>query len=172
MTWMQTYTGKRFDFINVDVDNIDIVDIAHSLAYSCRYGGHCKEFYSIAQHSVICSAYVPQEYQFEALMHDAAEAYIGDIVSPLKGQLRNLPAIERVIEQSIANKFGLIYPFPPVILKVDRQLALAERKFLFNDLIPWDIHEDPLDLPKLAPWHPIQAESTFMQAFDFFNKEK
>lgn len=81
---MCTYSGKRFNPIDPNVDDISIVDIAHSLSNVCRYGGQCKEFYSVAQHSVICSWEADYSLKKKLLMHDASEAYIGDIIAPLK----------------------------------------------------------------------------------------
>jgi 5'-deoxynucleotidase YfbR-like HD superfamily hydrolase len=84
MSFIQTLSGKRFDYINSTADDVDIEDIANALSNICRFAGHVPEFYSVAQHSVLCSQIVPPEFAFEALMHDAAEAYCQDIPQPLK----------------------------------------------------------------------------------------
>jgi len=81
--WITTYTGKRFHYLDPQPEEIDIVDIAHALSLTCRFGGHCKEFYSVAEHSIRVAEIVPKEFQLLALLHDAGEAYTGDVQSPI-----------------------------------------------------------------------------------------
>jgi len=82
--WMQIFTGKKFWPLDPKSEEVDIKDIALSLAFQCRFNGHSNYFYSIAQHSVIVSKIVSKDQASAALLHDAAETYIGDMVSPLK----------------------------------------------------------------------------------------
>lgn len=92
--WIQTYTGKCVDPLNVDPQQVRIGDIAHSLSLQCRFAGHCKEFYSVAEHCVRVSVQLQLTYRHDVkllmlgLMHDAAEAYLPDIPSPLKQFVR------------------------------------------------------------------------------------
>ncbi|EIP2356414.1 HD family hydrolase, partial [Shigella flexneri] len=79
MSFIQTLTGKKFNYINSTIDDIYIEDIAGALSNICRFAGHLPDFYSVAQHSVLCSQLVAPEFAFEALMHDATEAYCQDI---------------------------------------------------------------------------------------------
>ena len=81
---IRTFTGKVFDLKILDPESICIEDIAHALAKTTRFGGHLKEFYSVAQHSVLMAQLVPSELKVEALLHDASEAYLGDMPSPFK----------------------------------------------------------------------------------------
>ncbi len=69
------FLGSIFYYDRINKDDIDINDIAVSLSNICRFAGHLSHFYSVAQHAVLCSQLVPQEFAFEALMHDATEAY-------------------------------------------------------------------------------------------------
>jgi uncharacterized protein len=88
--WIQTYTGRRVYPLDPSPEDIDIADIAHALSNVCRFTGHVREFYSVAQHSVIVSECVPAPFALLGLMHDAPEAYIGDISRPLKKSLAAL----------------------------------------------------------------------------------
>lgn len=85
MYWIRTYSGLRFNYDDIHGSEIRIEDIAHALSNMCRFGGHSKEFYSVAQHSVHVMHHVPDWAKYPALLHDSGEAYTGDIVTPLKG---------------------------------------------------------------------------------------
>ena len=120
-----TYTGKQFFFDDVQPDSIDIRDIAHALSQLCRFTGHSNLFYSVAQHSLLVSEKMPGRPidKLTALLHDAAEAYIGDVSSPLKSQMRycgsdyesegpsHYDDLEREVNTVIQKKFSL----PPAI---------------------------------------------------------
>lgn len=84
--WIQTFTGGKFWPLDPRPEDFQIADIAHALSNVCRYGGHTKRFYSVAEHAVIVSLYVPRQWRREALLHDLSEAYTGDMVRPLKYQ--------------------------------------------------------------------------------------
>ncbi len=107
MTWITTFSGRRFDYINPDIYSIRISDIAHALSNECRYAGHCPQFYSVAQHSILTSMIVPPALALEALLHDAAEAYCKDIPSPLKRLLPDYQIIEGRVDALIRSNFGL-----------------------------------------------------------------
>lgn len=79
MSFIKTFSGKHFYYDRINKDDIVINDIAFSLSNICRFAGHLSHFYSVAQHAVLCSQLVPQEFAFEALMHDATEVYCQDI---------------------------------------------------------------------------------------------
>jgi 5'-deoxynucleotidase YfbR-like HD superfamily hydrolase len=106
---MCTYSGKRFNPINPNIDDISIIDIAHSLSNVCRYGGQCKEFYCVAQHSVVCAWEAPYPIKKKLLLHDASEGYIGDIISPLKAtpQYEAYREIEDNLMAAIYERFDL-----------------------------------------------------------------
>ena len=80
--WIQTYTGKKFFPMNPKTEDLDIIDIAHALSMKCRFVGHTKQFYSVAQHSVIVSWNCSNPHL--GLLHDAAEAYLPDVPAPIK----------------------------------------------------------------------------------------
>ena len=103
--WRSTYTGKKFHFLDPQPDEICIEDIAHALSLTCRFGGACNEFYSVAEHSIRVAEIVPKEYKLHALLHDAAEAYLADMVRPMKSSLPGFKKMEDTILFAIWKKF-------------------------------------------------------------------
>lgn len=162
----QTYTGKRFDPFQPNPDSIDINDIAHSLSMLCRYNGHSKEFYSVAQHSVIVSKYVPERYALQGLLHDASETYIADLVRPIKRYFKDYLLIEERLMEAIANRFDLLWPFPGVVKEMDTRALITE----FRDVMS---HHEMINLPDVEPFEdkivPIMhndAEKAFLGRFN------
>ena len=96
-TWFLTTTGRQFWPASPDPEQIQIEDIAHALSNLCRFGGHTREFYSVAQHSVLVSQNVPDDLRLVGLMHDATEAYCGDMIRPLKNVLPEFKELENGI---------------------------------------------------------------------------
>src|SRR3954471_16493110 len=125
--YLQTVSGRWVNPFDPEPDQLDAGDIARALANQCRFGGHCRVFYSVAQHSVIVSELVEQcggdaEDVFAALMHDATEAYLGDMPHPLKHRSALGTAFKEAeahLEQVIAKRFN-IKPGVAEIKKVDR----------------------------------------------------
>jgi uncharacterized protein len=111
MTWVQTYTGKRFDLLNPKVEDICTADICFSLSKQCRFFGHTSEFYSVAEHSYRVMKIVGEEAKSWALLHDATEAYIGDISRPMRRSLKAVSgfdwvkSIEDEISECIREKY-------------------------------------------------------------------
>lgn len=140
MGWIQTASGKKFSILEPDVDQIDIDDIAHALSMLCRFNGHCTKFYSVAEHSVHVSREVEPELALVGLLHDAAEAYLGDIPTPLKRLLPNFKEFEDRMEEAIGTKFGIdANLFKGTELKrADTQLLVDEKEALMVDAPePW-----------------------------------
>lgn len=121
-----TASGHYYDYTKMD-NLISGVDIARALSRICRFGGQLRpdvEFYSVAQHSVIVSYLVPHEHALHALFHDAAEAYIGDMMRPLKNLLPDYKAIEKSVEAEVMLALGFPLEMPPCI-KIADIIALA-----------------------------------------------
>jgi hypothetical protein len=161
--------GSFFSLLNPTVDMIDIEHIAHATSQLCRFTGHCSTFYSVAQHCVIVSHFVPPELALTGLLHDATEAYIGDVSRPLKDALDQrapgiLEGIENQIHQVIGAKYGHPFPFPPEIKQADNLALAMERRDLMVGAVPWPHLPDP-PAQKLTPWEPLQAEITFLARF-------
>ncbi|EFH9192653.1 HD family hydrolase [Escherichia coli] len=169
MSFIQTLSGKKFDYLNATTDDIDIEDVANSLSNICRFAGHLPEFYSVAQHSVLCSQIVPPEFAFEALLHDAAEAYCQDIPAPLKALLPDYRWIETQVDDLIRCAFGLPLQQSPVVKYADLIMLATERRDLeIDDGTKWDILEGiPCsDVIQIIPLRPGQAFGLFMNRFN------
>lgn len=126
-----TFTGKYVDVGNPTPDMFCIEDIAHALSMQPRFGGHLKKFYSVAQHSINCSFDVPDEDSLAALLHDASEAYLCDIPSPIKKLLPDYKRIEHKLMTVIAEKFGFKYPLSPTVKDADKYFLERE----------WSVHK-------------------------------
>ena len=117
---IRTFSGHYLDVFDPDPDKITIEDIAHSLAMQPRFGGHTKRFFSVAEHSMDVATFVPFELKLEALLHDASDAYIGDMPSPIKSRLPDFQRLEDNLMQVIAKKFGFGWPISDVVKDSDR----------------------------------------------------
>jgi uncharacterized protein len=138
--WIQTFTGKQFWPLDPRAEDVDIVDIAHSLSMQCRYNGHCREFYSVAEHCFRMSFRVRPENALAALLHDAAEAYLSDVPRPIKPQLAGYKEMEHAIEKVVAEKFGVQYPWPDEIHNADERLLADEMEALMAPPpVPWNL---------------------------------
>lgn len=169
MSFIQTLSGKHFDYLNAQTDDVDIEDIATALSNICRFAGHLPEFYSVAQHSVLCSQIVPQEYAFEALMHDAAQAYCQDIPAPLKRLLPDYRRIETLVDDLIRSKFGLPLHQSDLVKYADLTMLATERRDLeIDDGTYWPILEGipASDIIQINPLRPGQAYGLFMNRFN------
>lgn len=182
-----TFTGRCVSLYDPTPDMISLVDIAHALSHVCRFGGHTREFYSVAQHSCLVSYLAPAEWRLAALMHDATEAYLGDVIRPLKNILNGKqygpenaahsytegseasfqPAIykeiEKVFERVIAKKFGIDHTMYGLIKPFDIRALEIEHGYFF-------LHE-----PRIFSrcfnseepcWTPTVAKEVFISTFN------
>lgn len=166
-TYILTHTGKHFRFSHPE-ESVCSEDIAHALARLCRFTGHTNQFYSVAQHSVLVSRLVVPEHRLAALLHDASEAYLGDVSMPLKSLLPEYRQIERRVQGAIMAHFGLPPELPPEVKYADMQmLALERSKLMPEDLTPWPCLEG-VEMPKLplVPWHAARAGVEFWNEFN------
>jgi len=171
--WSQVFTGKQFWTLDPKIEEVDIKDIAHSLALQCRFNGHCEKFYSIAQHSVLVSKIVSKKYALAGLLHDASEAYIGDIVKPLKKFLPNFKKIELRIENIILEKFGIKEVNHAEIKKADNIALVTEMRDLMKEP-PEKWNEDRFFEPlseKIIPMNPEESEKEFLKRFEELQTE-
>lgn len=148
------------DVFNPDPDAISIQDIAHALSLTCRWAGHLRDFYSVAQHSVLVCMHVSDENKLQALLHDASEAYINDIPSPAKKRLPDYKLLENNLMSTIANKFGFEFPLSQTTIEADRYLLERE----WYSLVENNIND-------IIPLSPVDAERLFLNAyFELTNK--
>jgi 5'-deoxynucleotidase YfbR-like HD superfamily hydrolase len=170
-TEVSLHSGRYVDLLNPQPESFIIEDIARGLANTCRFNGQCSVFYSVAQHSVLVSHLVPDDYKMAALLHDSAESCISDTCTPLKKLIPELKVIEDRIEAAIFKRFGLPFPMPAdmkqSVKRADWQALATERR----DVTPWGDDYWPLlgdvkPLPtKIKALDSQQAYSQFMDRF-------
>jgi 5'-deoxynucleotidase YfbR-like HD superfamily hydrolase len=131
-TCIRTYSGLYFDFANIESNIILIEDIVQGLSHIGRFVGHTETLYTVAQHSVLASYIVPEEEAFAALMHDASEAYTGDLNKPLKELLPEFKVIESKIEAHIFKTFGLPSELSDSVKYADRVMLATEQRDIMN----------------------------------------
>lgn len=172
--WLQTYGGSAYD-LDRDPDPCSIVlgDIAFALAHLNRFTGHAGT-YSVAQHSVLAARVARAQghsdfVQRAALMHDAHEAYTGDIASPIKRVLGDAwRSFERRHEIAVRRRFAIGVSLPAAVVNIDLRLLITERRDLLGDVQarPWAIDPEPYTaregLAKILPWGPAEAERCFL----------
>jgi hypothetical protein len=164
-----TYSGGRFNFLEPRAKDVQILDVAHALSNVCRFGGHCNQFYSVAQHAVLVSYLVEPQFAWQGLHHDDCEAYTGDIPTPLKQLIPDYKVIEHNCEQAIWAKYGLPEALSPAVKVADLQALWLEREVLLPDEpgIIWSCFDG---IPKPAhqvvvPLLPEQARELFMNRY-------
>lgn len=149
---IRTYSGTYLNVFNIDPDKILIEDIAHGLSLQCRFSGHTKEFYSVAEHSIWVANMVPHEQRLAALLHDASEAYLTDMPKPIKELMPEYKQIENSLMTAIAQKFGFEWPMSMELVDADKAALEFEwsRKVLAN---------------KFKSMSPLNAKRVFMDKF-------
>jgi len=178
-----TYTGKVFDLLNPQPETVCIEDIAHALANLCRYTGHVREFYSVAQHCILMAdANLPGD-SLQKLLHDAAEAYIGDMATPWKQLLRVFESrncctkdsgfpmwvneYEQKIQDVIGIALGVDLSYSVEVKEADNRMFSTE----IRDLMPpsvefmnWTGNSAPLDFT-IVPWDSDYSETAFLNNY-------
>jgi len=166
-----TISGRVVDLAAPTPDMIDIEDIAHALSLLCRYNGHVEYHYSVAQHSCLVHDWIAErrfgpETCFVGLMHDATEAYVGDMATPLKAMMGAYCIIEARIAKAIAGKVGLRYPKGATVSIADRVAYAWERRDVAHVPGIWDVPADiVLPAQKIIPWPAAQAKAEFLERF-------
>jgi len=161
-----TASGDYFSFTDFNSSPIRITDIAHALSNVCRFGGHCHEFYSVAQHSVLVSLLVPEEHALQALLHDATEAYLGDMVKPLKEIMPQFQQIENDLEVAIFRRFGLPEKMHHSIKQADLVMLATEQRDVMKNSDRWEwTYQTGRLKERIKPMNPVDAKKYFMQRY-------
>lgn len=159
---IRTYTGLLVNITDLQPEDIRIEDIAHSLGMLCRYGGHCRRFYTVAEHSWLLSYKVPLEFALTALMHDSTEAYLIDLPKPVKMLFPEYTVLEHKLYKIIAKKYGLIDPLPADLENLDKRMHADETG---QNMKVASTHHIPVGV-KLRYWSPKTAEKKFLERFE------
>lgn len=168
--WMQTFTGRAYYPGEPRIEEIHIEDIAHALSMQCRYGGHCNNHYSVAEHSVLVSQMVPPEDALPALLHDATEAYVIDLPRPVKALLPEYRALEEKNWYAIAKRFGISPVLPDSVRKADIQILHSERAGNMKaPPLDWGVPDDGSRV-NIHCWSPKFAEHEFLKRFHELTK--
>ena len=164
-------SGAWLDLLAPHASEFTIEDIAHGLAHQCRYAGQCRDFYSVAEHSLLVSDMVRDD-PLAALLHDAAEAFLGDITRPLKQMLPDYRRIEMEMQQAIFARFGVDPKSNPAIKNADLSILAAEQ----NQMMPagtdeWARQDGIVPAPvKIRFLSPQQAKAEFLQRFQTLSR--
>ncbi|MBN9525416.1 MAG: HD family hydrolase [Alphaproteobacteria bacterium] len=177
--WIQTHEGLAFPLINPEAADIRRADLVAALAKINRFTGHTREPYSVAQHSVLVAELVTQfsdhpDAPRYALLHDAHEAYLGDVATPVKWALREFGSIavdargmiEDRIDEAVHRAFGLA-PRPGAgitfaVKAADLLALMAERRDLLKPGPAWEgDYPDPAGVPRIEPLNWRQAAVVF-----------
>lgn len=172
-TYIRTFLGGKAWPLEPLPEDIQIEDIAHALSQQCRWTGHTREFFSVAQHCCLVSDSLPtRKLKLEGLLHDASEAYLSDISRPIKhspGLGDFYLVVEGRLERVIAEKFGLDWPWSPEVKAADNTLLYTEGRDLLNwgmSSVSKEINGDRKYLPfVIEPWEPKRAEQEFLERF-------
>ena len=168
MSTMLTRGGRMVDLLNVKPEDIDLADIAWALAHTCRFMGHPRRHYSVAEHSINVARLLPEPIKIYGLLHDAHEAYIGDISTPMKRALMHrsgageprfetfseeLAAIERPIIKAIHDKLGVPWPVSPHIMAAVKYADVTMGEWELRQLFDgYEVPEGELSTLPMPAW--------------------
>jgi hypothetical protein len=165
--WIQTVSGRRFYPLEPRRQDIHLPDIAHALSNLCRFTGHTREFYSVAQHCCHVHDEVRTKDRAWGLLHDAGEAYLNDVATPVKrsAQFRGYTEAEQVLMRHVSVLFGLEFGMPPGVHEADVRMLFTEKRDLLVPMVDGtDWSRDAAEpYPwKVVPWSPTKAFNEFM----------
>lgn len=168
--WFLSSKGRRIYPFDMRPEDVDIEEIAAALSKLCRFNGHTRSFYSVAQHSVLVAQSLPVELCLVGLLHDATEAYCGDLIRPIKLEMPTYRYMEDRMWEKIAQRFSLPFEIPGAVKIADTRALFTERR----DLLPpgeWILPPgDPRAFDeRIEPLEPAAAERLFLYAFDLCN---
>ena len=169
--WITTYTGRKFHYLDPQPDEICIEDIAHALAFTCRFGGHCKAFYSVADHSIRVAEILSPNLRLAGLLHDAHEAYLHDLLRPIKQDMPAYRELADIIQHAIGKRFDSWYPDEMdseewcEVKHADDILLATEARDLMTNTEGWASLPVPLR-STIKPRTIRESEQDFLWCFD------
>jgi uncharacterized protein len=169
-----TYSGKTIDLAAIQPEQINIRDITAGLSKLCRFSGQINKFYSVAQHSAMLSVIVPDNLKKVALLHDASEAYLQDIISPLKQMLGEpYKKIEHSFMDAIFDRFGLNIDLLPEIKQYEKELyRLESDTFRHGEKQRWIQWYEEAEVVWPPFWDYRMADTLFfLRYIELFDKE-
>ncbi len=193
--WIRTVSAKKFYPMAPHLNQYDIADIAHAIAHNNRYNGHMDHAYSVGQHSVLVAEQVLEMWDvdeetwaanygsdewmeerskvgLQALLHDATEAYMPDMPSPIKLCLPDFMEMEEKIKNSIMDAFDLPQEFHPLIEEVDKGIRGSEIKWLFTALKGDDVWAEDIYEIVITPWPVAYTKQRFLDMFNLLESER
>lgn len=164
---IELLNGNMFSFHSPDASTLEVEELAHVLSNVCRFAGHVRYFYSVAQHAVNVSLIVDRAHAKTALLHDTAEGFTNDIVTPLKHMVSTFREIEERIESAMAAHFGFQYPLPDEVKWADLAMLKLEKEHLKPSASSWGVLDgidaEPVrHLVNLEPMSPTEARDAFI----------
>jgi len=173
-----TYSGKYFDFENLEANVIDIEDIAQGLSNVCRFAGQCPRFYSVAQHSVLVFQLLRDVLRvtdpvvlMQGLLHDGTEAFLGDMVTPLKRIMPQYREMEQRLNELVMKRFNLPSELDDRVKQADLMALGIEKRELWHNTDTWvvliGVREVPWTLRPSAPHH---ARAVFLSTYNMVLK--
>jgi 5'-deoxynucleotidase YfbR-like HD superfamily hydrolase len=168
-SWILTFMGEQFYPLAPAVERIHIEDIAHALGHLCRFNGHVRSYYSVAEHSLRVSHAVPAEAALWGLLHDAAEAYLGDVVRPLKHHTaygEDYQRHEANLMAAICARFDLPPTCPSSVLRADHEQLQEEWRYLMDPTKRFEWRR------QVTTMSPAQAELEFLNRYRELTKGK
>lgn len=167
-TWIETYSGRRFYILDPRPIDVSIDDISHALSLIARFTGHTREFYSVAQHSVLVSRTCDAKDALWGLLHDGSEAYLSDVSTPLKhsSEMARYRTAERHVQAAVAEHFKLSPKEPESVKLADKRLLVTEKRDLMAPSPDWEAFAEIEPLPgKIFPWSHQRAKAEFLERF-------
>jgi hypothetical protein len=167
--WIQTASGSNMYPLDPRADEIEIVDIAHALSNMCRFNGHVRQFYSVAEHCCHVYDILPEPLKLCGLLHDASEAYLCDVPRPVKrsaGFALPYAKAENALMRVIAHKWCFDWPMLQPVVDADNALLMTEALQLMGPLHPeWRVEGEPVPLLYVPCWTPTTACSEFLKRY-------
>jgi 5'-deoxynucleotidase YfbR-like HD superfamily hydrolase len=168
-----TYSGRKFPILRATASDIFIEDIAHALSNICRYTGHCKKLYSVAEHSVrIANMCTGNTMKLYALLHDAPEAYLSDLSTPVKEQLPRYQEIEKYLQDVIIKRYSLecvaYNGNARDVKEYDTLIRVVEVKSLFKSYPGFNFQGRDYEIKRserIRPWSSRKAEKEYLKLF-------